>query len=318
MEAPDWVTLSLDTVAIGLPINGSLPATPNGTFWAENAVRFNGTELQFEDNVWNFSAPDANLSASTLQVGTPLEVTSTATPWGQLSVLYYQHWGPSYSVTNPFTLTLINTVGVASGRPVLDFNFSLSSPGLAVNGSYDQVTFRQSVPSTEAPQFTVNGTARNPYGLRDDAEFVFAGDGMGSNGDIAALNGTAHLRYLDDGNYVRVPAAYDYGDDSGGTSSGIAPYYLGGTEYPERGALAPLRPLEHLRLSAGAGRPRRLDPRARRTATQVRSPLGHEPDRRGCEPIGQLLLRSHRRDRQHDDRPASPRSGRCLRFRGVG
>ncbi|MGA8275213.1 MAG: thermopsin family protease, partial [Thermoplasmata archaeon] len=235
LEAPDWVTLSLDTVAIGLPINGSLPATPNGTFWAENAVRFNGTELQFEDNVWNFSAPDANLSASTLQVGTPLEVTSTATPWGQLSVLYYQHWGPSYSVTNPFTLTLINTVGVASGRPVLDFNFSLSSPGLAVNGSYDQVTFRQSVPSTEAPQFTVNGTARNPYGLRDDAEFVFAGDGMGSNGDIAALNGTAHLRYLDDGNYVRVPAAYDYGDDSGGTSSGIAPYYLGGTEYLNAG-----------------------------------------------------------------------------------
>ncbi len=232
LDAPDWVTLSLAAVAVGLPINGSQNSTPDGTFWAENAVRFNGTELQFEDNVWNFSAPGASLNSATLENQTPLRST---TPGGLLSETYYQHWGPTYSITYPFTLSLINTLALVAGRPVLEFNYTLSSRFAFGQGTYDRVAFARTLAPGPYPEFEVNGSGRNPFGLPDDVELVFAGDGSGSNADLTTLNGTAHLRYWDIDQYVPTPSAYDYGEDSGGTSEGIAAYYLGTTEYLNAG-----------------------------------------------------------------------------------
>lgn len=230
LDAPDWVTLSLDTVVVNVPINGSLPALPQGTFWTENAVRFNGSELQFEDNVWNFSGPYASITPASLQNSSSLEGPSIGA-----GALYYQHWGPTYSVSYPFTLTLFNTLGVTSGRAVVDFNYTLSSPVTDAAGSYDQVTFNRTISASTPPRFAVSGTTTTPYGLPEDAEFVFAGDGSGSNGAVARLNGTAELRYWDSGTYVPVPSAYDYGEDSGGTSVGIAAYYGGTTEHLNAG-----------------------------------------------------------------------------------
>ncbi|MCI4343662.1 MAG: thermopsin family protease [Thermoplasmata archaeon] len=225
LESPNWVAISLDTVAIGLPINGSAAAPPGGSFWTENAVRFNGTEVQFEDNLWNFSGPDSSVAPTTLRSGTPLATS----PVGGTS--YYQRWGPTYSVSYPLTLDLENALGIVDGHPVVFFNFSVNSPSISHTGSYDQVTFNATVGADDTPRFEVNGSGVNPYGLRDDAEVVFTGDGDGSNANLATINGTVQLDRWGSDAFEAIPSSYDYGDDSGGTSEGIATYYLGTTEY---------------------------------------------------------------------------------------
>jgi Thermopsin len=229
LDAPDWVTLSLDTVAVGLPINGSKAAPPSGTFWTENAVRFNGSEVQFEENIWNFSAPDASVAPTTFVSGAPLALSPVN------GVAYYQRWGPEYPVSFPLSLTLENALGFVAGRPVVYFNFSVSSTTTSHTGVADEVSFNATEPAGNAPQFMVNGSGLNPYGLRDDAELVFTGDGDGSNANVVALNGSAALDRETGSGFVAVPSAYDYGDDSGGTSEGIASYYLGSTEYLHAG-----------------------------------------------------------------------------------
>jgi hypothetical protein len=229
LDAPDWLTISLDTVAVGIPLNGSQTIPPEGTFWMENAIRFNGSEVQFEDNIWNFSGPGSPLEPTTLQAGAALQYSSVT------GATYYQRWGPMYMVSYPLTLALVNTIGVVAGRPVLYFNYSVSSPSTSQKGSYDEVEFNRSISAGDAPRFDVNGSGLNPYGLRDDAELVFTGDGAGSNADIATINGTATLDYWDDGAYIPISSAYDYGDDSGGTSEGIATYFQGATEFLNAG-----------------------------------------------------------------------------------
>jgi nitrous oxidase accessory protein NosD len=229
LQAPNWATISLDTVAVGLPINGSLSPTADGTFWVENAVRFNGTVVQFEDNIWNFSAASSIISPGTFLSGAPLE----ASPLG--SGTFYQRWGPTYPVAFPMTLDLVNTLGVVDGRPVLFFNFSLGSAAAVAHGTYDAVTFNASLPGRATPAFEVNGSGLNPYGLRDDAELVFGGDGAGSNANIDQINGTTQLYFQQGAGYRSVPSAYDYGEDAGGTSAGIGAYFVGSSEHLDAG-----------------------------------------------------------------------------------
>ena len=90
------------------------------------------------------------------------------------------------------------------------------------------------VGSTSAPpQFEVNGLTKPPTdnNLLWDAEFILGGNGAGSNAVLQEINATATLEYLDHSSqYVSVPAAYDYGADTGETSYGVAASYRGTTE----------------------------------------------------------------------------------------
>lgn len=219
---PDWMTFQLNTVTV----NTSYPGATNGSFWIQNVVHFNGTSLQFEDNIWNFSSRAACLGAGTL-----------LSYFGQQSGCFYYVYGPTFQVTYPMVMTLYNNLTIFndSGRmvPGVYFNYSLTFNGTTHAGDFDFVTFNGNATAAAPPEFQVNGFTYNPLGyLFYDAEIIFGGNGGGANAMIANLSGTATLQYLPGGStrYRSVPSAYDYGGDTGETAEGIAATWTNTTE----------------------------------------------------------------------------------------
>jgi hypothetical protein len=222
-EAPDWSTFQLNTVAVNI----SYPGSTVGTFWAQNVVHFNGSELQFEDNIWNFSSLTSTLNTSTL-----LSYNGTLVP-GE----FYYDFGPSFAIRPPFDLRLFNNITIVGGRPALFFNYSLSNLTLTTSGSYDRILFNGSATDLHLPQFQVNGSAYDPAGLLNDAEFVLGGDGGGSNANVVSFNGTETLDAWNAsaGAYRSVRAAYDFGTDTAETSLGLSVYYVGAAAHLNQG-----------------------------------------------------------------------------------
>ncbi len=225
-ETPDWVSVQLDTVAARI---GDSAAAP-GTFWVENVARFNGSAVQFVDNVWNFSAFNVSIENSTFLSGNGSVAPSTIGPQ------FYLDEGPTVSVHAPFALGLYSNLTVERGHPVLYLNYSLTSGSGRIGGSYDRVVFSGAAepwwPLDETPGFLVDGAATNPAGYADDAELVLGGDGDGANVDLESANLTLGLAAWNatDGSYRAIPSAYDHGVDSAETSEGIAATYLGSVE----------------------------------------------------------------------------------------
>ena len=217
-DAPNWVTIQLNTVATYVP----LPDFGAGIFWLQNVARTNGTRLQLDDNIWNFSAFGAHLTPNTI---------SSYDGAGVRAGFYYDQ-GPVFNISFPLTLTLYDTIGVTGGFPVVWFNYSLSDPVSSSNGTFDSVVFSQPAFPQPTPTLLVSGFTLTPFGLPADAELVVGGDGNGAIADVQSINGTFSLDYWNStlGTYLSIPAAYDYGTDAGETSEGVALYYVGANE----------------------------------------------------------------------------------------
>lgn len=211
VDAPDWTTIQLNAVGVNL----SYPGSSSGTFWFQNVAHFNGTVLQFEDNIWNFSGPTAAMTPGTL---------SSYNGSVELAEFYFAY-GPTVRVTYPFSLTLELQLTVLGGSPTAFFNYSVATGAGTIRGSYDKVVFNGA--AVHAPQFRVDGAAYDPFGNEYDAELTIGGDGGGQNANVVALAGSATLeRWVTGaGRFENVPSAYDHGVDSGETSVGVAAYY---------------------------------------------------------------------------------------------
>lgn len=222
-ETPDWVSLQLNAVGVNLPYPGS----HNGSFWAQDVARFNGTELQFVDNIWNFS----NASGGGLMPGTLSSFGGTYLPCD-----FYYDAGPAFSIDFPLSIQLYDTIGVSHGQPYLSFDYNLTDPSGTASGSFDTVRFNGTAELGRTPVFEVNGSTPNPFGLRDDAELVLGGDGSGTNAMVDDLNATLALYHsFSGGTYTPVTSAYDFGPDTAETSEGVAAYYVGTTEFLDQG-----------------------------------------------------------------------------------
>jgi Thermopsin len=220
--SPNWMTFQLNTVTV----NVSYPGATNGSFWIQNVVHFNGTTLQFEDNIWNFSSPLA-----CLEPGTLLNYSGT-----QDGCFYYVY-GPTFTVSYPLSLTLYNNVTISNWGPFpvpdVFFNYSLTDASGTFTGSFDNVTFNGLASPAAPPMFEVNGFNYSPIGyLFWDAEIILGGNGGGANAVLQELNATVNLLSWDatTDSYTNVSAAYDYGEDTGETSVGVAATYTGATE----------------------------------------------------------------------------------------
>ncbi len=229
--APDWARVELNTVAV----NVSLASGALGMFWIQNGVHLNTSGLYFEDNVWNFSGPNALISA-----GTPGTLT------GSVGTIYrgefYYGIGPKFASIYPVTLRLYNNITSYAGHVRVYFNYSITEGGgPPTSGSYDNVTFTGTASLLTPPQFLVNGTQYNPAGRLYDAELVIGGDTDGGNANVVALNATATLESWNGTAlaYQNVRSAYDFGADSGETALGVAVYYRGTTEYLSAGPSIP-------------------------------------------------------------------------------
>jgi hypothetical protein len=225
---PNYMTWQLNTVTV----NVSFPGSTTGVFWIQNVVHFNGTSLQFENNIWNMSSASAALTNHTL-----LHYNGTLVNHG-----FYYIYGPTYQVQYPFTLDLYNNMTTRGGHPGVYFNYTLTNTTTGPHtGSFDYVTFNGTTSPSHPPQFSVNGKYYNPFGttpyLLYDTELIFGGNGGGANAVITNLSATATLQYWDktSGTYANVPSAYDYGVDTGETADGVAAAYQGTTELLSQG-----------------------------------------------------------------------------------
>ncbi|MGP8078429.1 MAG: thermopsin family protease [Thermoplasmata archaeon] len=226
-EAPDWTTIQLNAVGVNI----SYPGSSAGTFWFQNVVHFNGTELEFEDNIWNFSSPSSIVAPGTILSHGPTGAIG-------LNEFYYDY-GPTCQVSYPFSLSLSLSLTLVGGDPAAVFNYTVTDSTCSgpTGGTYDTVVFNGA--AAGGPKFEVNGGTYDPFGNEYDAELTIGGDGGGTNANIVALQGNATLSRWDSAThrYVSVGSAYDRGADSGETSVGVAAYYLTAptTEFLDQG-----------------------------------------------------------------------------------
>jgi len=223
---PDQFTVQLNTVLNNVDLVGNL----SNEFWIQNVPVYyasSGT-LAFEDNIWNFSSSSFSFNAASIYAHGP---GGFIIP-GEV----YIGVGPAFHVPTPFTVDVYNNATVYNNRPTIWFNYSVhEGSGISFSGSYDFAEFNSTGSSVAltpapAPTFQINGQFANPTGfLLNDAEIMLGGPGGGSTTNIFAINATMNLWTLPNATstYVPVPAAYDFGTDTGETSSGIAEWASG-------------------------------------------------------------------------------------------
>lgn len=225
-QAPDWALLELNAVAV----NVSYPGSTTGVFWVQSAVHLNRTGFQFEDNIWNFTAPNASVTPAVLSGR------------GHVYRDFYAGFGTLTALAFPITFDLYDNITTVSSHVVVRFGYTVvPASGPSFSGTYDAVTFNGTTTSISPPQFEVNGNVTTPSGSLYDAELVLGGNGGGANTNVVALNASATLRALNHSAYRPVSSAYDFGSDSSETALGVAVHYAAsggisdGTAYLETG-----------------------------------------------------------------------------------
>jgi hypothetical protein len=210
-NSPYYVGIQLNTVTSNI----QTPGNNQTSFWTQNVVTINGNWIQFENNVWNFSAGD--LLPGSILSGNGTYVAPT----------FYYDYGPSFPLTFPVTINLYNNVSVVNHMDQVTFGYRVVDSKGVFQGIYDTVVFNNSWAPMDpqfAPNFQVSGTYTTPLGLDYDSELIFGGPGGGSNAVFNSINGTESLQYsnLSSGGWKSVPSAYDFGGDTGETAIGVA------------------------------------------------------------------------------------------------
>jgi thermopsin len=224
---PDQFTIQANTVLTHVDVFGSL----NTDYWIQNVPVYYASSdlLVFEDNIWNFSNPNFYFPPNGIYAHGPASFFID-------DEVYIGIGTVAYDVAPPFTITTYNNATVYNDRPTVFFNYTLTTPHGSVSGSYDFAEFNSTgshkpTHPAPAPTYQINGKAVNPTGfLLNDAEIMLGGPGGGSQTNLENISGSFGLWTLPNGTstYKDVPAAFDFGTDTGETSAGIAEYSSGG------------------------------------------------------------------------------------------
>jgi len=219
--------------------NITFPGSSQGFFWTQNVVNWNDTGIHFVSDTFNVSAGSGfYIAPGTIYSGCN---NNTAGAQNILDVYggVFQCVAGSVPVTAasyPVTIQLFNNVSVSDqGRDVVNYSYFIHENGTAkiYKGTYNTVVFNNPAspaPPAVKPEFTINGFQLAPAGLLRDAEIVLVGDIGGDNTVFRALNATVHLEYsnLTVGGWGNAPSGYNFGGDTGETSTGIADYWTPG------------------------------------------------------------------------------------------
>ncbi len=217
--------------------------------WSQNVINYDPAsssgQLTFDLNVWNFSSAALTMSANSIIYPT----THTGST--------YEAGGSAITVSYPFSFALymnttVNYTYSGSGGSCITygcnedyFNYSVwNAEGQRVCptpttaqptcGTYDNVIFNSQAPTHHvmiqkgSAEFQANGLEYNPYvNLPLDFEFDFGiGDSSGSMNNLVYADATLGLLYQNatTGQYQSVPAAYNYGSETGEDGEGA---YIG-------------------------------------------------------------------------------------------
>ncbi|HXW67596.1 MAG TPA: thermopsin family protease [Thermoplasmata archaeon] len=226
----------------------SEPCAANGSgnyaFWVQNVVSYdsNSQSLSFVDDTWNFTSYTSEMLNSSLVDWSPNGGNYTGT-WVAFSQTYH--------VPTPFTVTVYTNTSVdAADDQVLWYNYSVRTPSAFIgNGNYDYLVF-DSQPAG-GPHLTLRppdfeASAVSYHVVNDGYEFdALIGADDGANQLIFAANATMKLEYCvakpdcspTHFAYANVPAAVNYGSQTGEEAIGVAVNYVGTTAYLSAGPL---------------------------------------------------------------------------------
>ncbi len=238
------LSLDVDTPGVwGVQLNSvltnvTLQGASGYQFWTQNAVDYyaENSTISFGEDTWNFSTPGAAIPTGGATI-------AAQSPGGQFVEGIQVTEGPFLSAPMPFSVTLyLNSSLTSAGDQELWYNYSLTPDGGGTEtGNYAWEVFNSTNaahpgPASLAP-FQASGTRLDPAGVPNDFEFDFGIGGFnGANIDDLAANVSATLDYCPattaactTGTYTSVPAAEDFGGETGETSDGLAITYNGTT-----------------------------------------------------------------------------------------
>src|SRR5580658_9181762 len=234
-DTPDQWGIQLNSVLTNVTLQG----TRGYDFWTQNAVNYiqQNETLSFGEDTWNFSSPYST-------VPTDNSTIASHNPNGSVAMGLYIGEGPFLFAPRPFNLTLyLNSSVTPAGDQELWFNYTLSTPGgHRTSANYDWIVFNSTNPSHPATvgiaPFEASGTQLDPAGSPDDFELDYGiGAFDGATNDVLAANASAELDYCpiatascSSSQFQSVPAAVDYGGETGETSSGLSFTYAGTSE----------------------------------------------------------------------------------------
>ncbi len=215
-DAPTSLGVQLNAVLTGVAVGKNT----SNVYWNQNVLYYSARthQIQFIDNIWNFTSPGAGMTNSTLYANGS---------GGNLvpGSLYYAI-GSVYNVSYPFTVTLYLNSTLNNSRQEVFFNYSISqglSGGKSLSGSFDHAVFNSSSPVSAPARYRVDGSTTVPIGgIPYDSEFIIGGPGGGSTTTLNGINATMALDYLSGGSYSPVTSAYDAGSATGETANGVA------------------------------------------------------------------------------------------------
>lgn len=219
--------------------NVSLPGTNDGVFWTQNVLNVNATGIHFVQDIFNFTTSTAyipagpNGNASILSGCGQTNLTAMLTVYGGV----YQCVGGTVPISPsdyPLTIDLYNNATVSrQNDSEVTFAAEISgATGVLASGTIDSVVFHSPNATTAPPPdpigFTVSGTHVNPVGLLYDSELDLVGSIGGANAVFRSLSGSMSLEYTNStaaSSFRSVPSAYNFGSDTGETSTGISGYW---------------------------------------------------------------------------------------------
>lgn len=218
--ASGTVSLQMNTVLNGVTILGN----GGNVFWAQNVALYTPSTgiVELIDNIWNFSSPSMSMPSSTIYSGGGHVASS----------MFYYYVGPNLSLSGTYTLNLFTNSSIIDNRNALVFSYEITNTAnnqTISQRNYDTVIFNSVAPgstaSTPMAYFQVNGYKKTPSGMLYDAEMVLGGPGAGSTTNIFDVNGQFNLKFLSGTSYAKLPAAYNFGSNTGETVEGLSTWW---------------------------------------------------------------------------------------------
>ncbi len=230
-DTPDMWGIQLNALLNDVTIGG----VGGNQFWVQNAVdvfQSNDT-LQLGEDTWNFTTASSSIPTGTTTI---LSHDSTGSVVGGV----YVGEGPWIHTPLPFTLTLyLNSSLTPAGDQELWYNYTVVASGaLPRSGNYDWVVFNSGgAANLPVAPFVASGGQTNAIGMPYDYELDFGiGAYNGETMDVLSANLSARLDYCPitiarctASEFRTVPAATNFGSQTGETSSGLYVSYQGTT-----------------------------------------------------------------------------------------
>ncbi len=184
--------------------------------WVQDVLLTTGTYVEFVDNIWNLSAPEASIHPGSLSGNGGLGVFNRITYYYDVAT---NTPGGDTSVSTPITVELlVNVTPNALGEPVVHFWYS---DGYGWQ-EYDRVAV-VSAASARDVHLMVDGNEYTGSGNLYDAELVMGGPGGGQDALVYSMPVVdLQLEYWNGHNYEIVRNAYDAGSDTAETVDGVA------------------------------------------------------------------------------------------------